>query len=93
MELHPLVGLVTCGIPQSSVFGSDLFNILIDDLDKSIEFTLSHFAGDAKVRGNVDLLEVRKALQRPRLKKAKCWVLCLCPNSPVQCYRLVAEWL
>lgn len=87
-----------------SALGPVLCHVFISDLDKAIECTPSKCADVTKLRGKVDLLEGRKAVQRGlerlcpwaqascvTLSKAKCHILRLGHNNPTQRYRVAGK--
>ncbi|GAB0202499.1 mitochondrial enolase superfamily member 1 [Grus japonensis] len=97
---------VTSGVPHGLVLGLVLFNIFVGNTGSGIERTISTFADNAKLRGAVNTLEGRDAIQRDldrlerwarancmKFNKAKCKVLHVGQDNVWYQYRLGGEWI
>ncbi|KAJ7416916.1 rna-directed dna polymerase from mobile element jockey-like [Willisornis vidua] len=79
---------------NSLSFGTSPVYIFIDDLDMEIECTSNKFTGDAKLGGSVGLPKGGNELgwwakdNCMRFNEAKCQVLHLGQNNPMQSHRL-----
>ena len=95
---------VMSGIPQGSVLGLTLFNILVSHMASVSECTLGKFADDTKLCGVVNTPEEWDAIQRDldrlvrwahvnlmKFNKAKCKVLHMGWGNPKHKYREWAE--
>lgn len=54
---------MTSGVPQGSVLGQMLFNVLLDDTDSGIKWTLSRFEDGTKQSGAVGTTEGQDDIQ------------------------------
>lgn len=63
----------TSDVPQGSLLGLVLFNIIVRDMGSGIKCTLSKPAGDTELCGAADVLEGRDAIQR-HLGRPERWV-------------------
>jgi len=56
--------LVISGVPQVSILGAVLFSIFVSNMDSGIECTLNKFANNAKLCGEVNMLEGKDGIHR-----------------------------
>ncbi|KAK4832575.1 hypothetical protein QYF61_024366 [Mycteria americana] len=84
------------GVPQGSILDPTLFNIFINDLDDGIESTVTMFADDTKLGGEVDKSEgyldrLEEWASKSSMKFNR--VLRLGQNNQRAQYRLGSVWL
>jgi len=94
----------TSGVPQCSILGSVLSNIIIDDLTVGVQCSISKFADGTKLGDAIDSPEGQEALQRDldrlehwaminsmKVIKSKCRILHLGQSNTRPKYKLGEE--